>query len=99
MATFTCCDELASTVPSRSVDSMMSVVRHVAYDYSYALFFDCMTMGLDIRWIANSYDSPDCYGEMTLATADELESACEKADYIRAINSKGERVTPTFSLV
>jgi hypothetical protein len=95
---YTCPTELAAVLPSIETDRMINVCRHVAWDVATDFTGACDLIGAPVKWIAGSYDSADCWGELTLENVDELYRACESAAYIRAIDSAGNRATPTFSL-
>jgi hypothetical protein len=91
--------ELSEAVAMTPHHSTLFAQRHVAWDWASTLDYVGKSMGNGIVWIADSYDGPECYGEKTLATLEELERACETAESIRAVNGEGKSLTPTVSLV
>ena len=91
--------ELTAAAEMASVHSTLFAQRHVAWDWASTLDHVAKTIGNDVRWIADSYDGPNVWGEHSVDTMEELMAACEKGESIRAVDGNGNRLTPTIALV
>lgn len=95
---YTCPTELADVVRSAPIDSTLNVERHVAWDYCSSLHGLSDFIGAPIRWVAETFDSNEVWGQETVSTLEALEDVVGRAETLYAINADGVKVTPTFSL-
>lgn len=99
---WTCPTELTAALPILPLDRGISVERHVAAEVLADLDSIGQLTGAPVRFLADSYDSPEVYGGGFIADGREaLYSACENASAIQAVRLDGGKVvdvTPWFYL-
>jgi len=92
---WTCPTELTAALPSLPVDRAIHVERHVAWEVASQMDSSARSAGAPVRWMADSYDSPEVWGAGFLAdNRDALYSACESASAIQAVRIVAGKVVP-----